>query len=268
MASNLSRGKPRKRFGQHFLRDPFALEEIAEFIAAQPGDALLEIGPGQGALTEHLIATCPTMRAMEIDRDLCRHLRARFPQLDLVEGDVLTHTFEQLLMARADWRLVGNLPYNISTPLLARVCALASHVRDAWFMLQTEVADRLVAEPGTRDWSRLSVMVRLRFRAEIRMTVDASSFHPPPKVTSSLVHLVSKPRDRSIISLPTFEDILKGAFSQRRKTLANALRQFSIDWRQTTVNPHKRPDQIGVDAYIEIANHIASQSIKHPSKHL
>jgi len=252
--------KPRKRFGQHFLRDPFALEEIAELINARPDDQLLEIGPGQGALTEHLLVACPAMRAMEIDRDLCRHLRKRFPHLDLVEGDVLSREFEQLLTTQADWRLVGNLPYNISTPLLVRICALCRHIRDAWFLLQTEVANRLVAEPGTRDWSRLSVLVRLQFRVEIDLTLEASSFHPPPKVTSSLVHLVSRPLDRGIISMSAFEETLKGAFSQRRKTLANALRQFSVDWSQITVNPHKRPDQIGVDAYIEIANQVAAQS--------
>ncbi len=255
--------KPRKRFAQHFLRDPFALEEIAELIDAKPDDPLLEIGPGQGALTEHLLAACPTMRAMEIDRDLCRHLRKRFPHLNLIEGDALSREFEQLLTKRADWRLVGNLPYNISTPLLVRICALCRHIRDAWFLLQTEVANRLVAEPGTRDWSRLSVLVRLQFRAEIQLTLDASSFHPPPKVTSSLLHLVSKlPLDRGIISMSAFEEILKGAFSQRRKTLANALRQFSVDWNQISVNPRKRPDQIGIDAYIEIANQVAMQSTK------
>jgi len=255
--------KPRKRFGQHFLHDAFALDEIAGLIDAQPEDRLLEIGPGRGALTERLLAACPAMRAMEIDRDLCRLLRGRFPRLDLVEGDVLSPVFEQLLKTQSDWRLVGNLPYNISTPLLARICALCGHIRDAWFLLQTEVANRLVAEPGTRDWSRLSVLVRLHFRAEVELALEAASFHPPPKVTSSLVHLVTKPRDRGIISMSTFEETVKSAFAHRRKTLANALRHYPVNWSQTSVNPRKRPDQIGIDAYIEIANQIATQAMQH-----
>ena len=252
--------KPRKRFGQHFLRDEFALEEIAALINAQPQERILEVGPGRGALTEHLLSACPTMRAMEIDRDLCRRLRARFPDLDLIEGDVLSADFQALLRSQPGWRLVGNLPYNISTPLLARISQLSQQIHDAWFLLQREVANRLVAEPGTRDWSRLSILIRLRFLAQIELTVEPGSFYPVPKVTSCLVHLKSSTRDRGIISMSTFEETLLQAFSQRRKTLQNALRKYSINWSQVSVNPRKRPDQIGIDAYIEIANELASRN--------
>ena len=249
--------KARKRFGQHFLRDPLALEEIAALIDPKPEERLLEIGPGRGALTEHLLAACPSMCALEIDRDLCRYLKDRFPHLNLIEGDVLSLEFERLISAHSQWRLVGNLPYNISTPLLARVCALAPHIHDAWFLLQREVANRLVAEPGTRDWSRLSVLVRLRFQVEIELTLEPESFSPAPKVTSSLVHLQPNLRDRGIISMSALEEILLQAFSQRRKTLRNALYKFPVNWSQISVNPSKRPDQIGIDAYIEIANQLA-----------
>ena len=173
--------RPRKRFGQHFLRDLQALEEIASLINARPTDRLMEIGPGRGALTDLLIGDCPDMCAIEIDRDLCRQLRARFPSLQLIEADVLTPAFEEALESATGWRLVGNLPYNISTPLLARVAANAMRVQDAWFLLQREVALRIAAEPGTRDWGRLSILVRLRFHAEIALTLDPDCFFPPPK---------------------------------------------------------------------------------------
>lgn len=250
--------RPRKRFGQHFLRDANALEEIASLINAKPSDRLMEIGPGRGALTELLISDCPDMSAIEIDRDLCRHLRARFPSLTLIEADVLTSAFEQALESDTHWRLVGNLPYNISTPLLARIAAQARRVRDAWFLLQREVAMRIAAEPGTRDWGRLSILVRLRFHAEIALTLEPDCFYPPPKVTSCLVHLKAKPHEWRIISQSVFEDVLLRAFSQRRKTLSNALSTFSIDWSQISVSPAKRPDQISIDAYVEIANLVAS----------
>ena len=250
--------RPRKRFGQHFLRDLQALEEIASLINARPTDRLMEIGPGRGALTDLLIGDCPDMCAIEIDRDLCRQLRARFPSLQLIEADVLTPAFEEALESATGWRLVGNLPYNISTPLLARVAAQAMRVQDAWFLLQREVALRIAAEPGTRDWGRLSILVRLRFHAEIALTLDPDCFFPPPKVTSCLVHLKAKAHEWRIISQSVFEDVLLQAFSQRRKTLSNALAKYFVDWSQISVNPAKRPDQIGVDAYVEIANFVAS----------
>ncbi len=250
--------RPRKRFGQHFLRDLQALEEIASLIDARPSDRLMEIGPGRGALTELLITDCPDMCAIEIDRDLCRELGVRFPSLKLIEADVLTPAFEQALASATHWRLVGNLPYNISTPLLARVAASAVRVQDAWFLLQREVAARIIAEPGTRDWGRLSILVRLRFHAQIALTLEPECFHPPPKVTSCLVHLKAKAHEWRIISQSVFEDVLLQSFSQRRKTLSNALAKFSVDWSQISVNPAKRPDQIGIDTYVEIANFVAS----------
>lgn len=250
--------RPRRRFGQHFLRDRLALEEIASLVNAVPSDRLMEIGPGQGALTELLIPACPDMWAMEIDRDLCRHLRTRFPSLKLIEADVLAPAFEKALESADHWRLVGNLPYNISTPLLARISTLAERVEDAWFLLQREVAARIAAEPGTRDWGRLSILVRLKFHAQIALTLEPECFEPPPKVTSCLVHLKAKPREKRIISQSAFDDVVLQAFSQRRKTLSNALSKFSVDWSQISVNPTKRPDQIGIDAYVEIANFVAS----------
>lgn len=252
--------RPRKRFGQHFLRDALALADIATLIGAEPSDRLVEIGPGKGALTKLLFDACPNMHAIEIDRDLCRQLASRFPGLRLIQGDVLGGALDSLLESEKNWRLVGNLPYNISTPLLALVSRLRPRVRDAWFLLQQEVAMRLVAEPGTRDWSRLSILVRLGFHAEIALTLAPECFHPIPKVTSCLVHLVVKPGERRIISPGVFEKLVLQAFSQRRKTLANALHQFTIDWSQTSVNPRKRADQIEIDAFVELANHLASKT--------
>ena len=257
-----SRVRPRKRFAQNFLRDTHALEEIASLIGALPSDRLIEIGPGQGALTELLLATCPDMRAIEIDRDLCAALTSRFPKLRLVEGDVLAGSLESLVESEQDSRLVGNLPYNISTPLLARVAQLAPRIRDAWFLLQREVAMRLVAEPGTRDWSRLTILVRLSFQAEIGLTLEPECFYPTPKVTSCLVHLKAKPLQRRIISHAIFEQLVLQAFTQRRKKLTNALHAFSIDWNQTPVNPNKRPDQLGIDEFVELSNYLATRPVE------
>ncbi len=252
--------KTRKRFGQHFLHDPLALEDIASHIDARPSDRLLEIGPGRGALTELLMLSAPQLIAIEIDRDLCKFLRTRFPRLHLIEADVLGATLGHTLGTEDGWRLVGNLPYNISTPLLVRICALAQRIQDAWFLLQREVALRLVAEPGTRDWSRLSILVRLAFHTEMTLSLGPECFTPAPRVTSNLVHLEAKPTNERIISRSVFEDVLRQAFSQRRKTLANALARFSLDWNLMSVNPSKRPDQLGVDEYIEIANQLAAST--------
>ena len=256
--------RPRRRFGQNFLRDEHALAEIADLIAAKPSDNLLEVGPGQGALTERLLKSCPTMWAIEIDRDLCGLLGTRFPHLRLIQGDVLGDACESLLGTGLNWRLVGNLPYNISTPLLARIAKSSARIHDAWFLLQREVALRLVAEPGTRDWSRLTLLVRLAFHAQIALTLEPECFHPKPSVTSCLVNLKAKPSKKRIISQRVFEKLVLQSFSQRRKTLANALRAFSIDWTKTSVHPSTRPDQLGIDDFVELANHLATKRESSP----
>src|SRR4051812_15400940 len=180
---------PRKRFGQHFLHDPRVLARIVEAIAPQPGELLVEIGPGQGALTAPLIARAGRLEAIELDRDLAAELAARFApyQLTVHCADALDYDFGRF---PAGLRLVGNLPYNISTPLLFHVARYAGRVRDMHFMLQLEVVERMVAKPSTAEYGRLSVALQARFRMEKLFNVSKGAFRPPPKVESAVVRMV------------------------------------------------------------------------------
>ena len=183
--------KARKRFGQHFLTDASVLARTLDCIGPRPTDRLLEIGPGRGALTELLHGTAERFVAIEIDRDLAPILRARFPGLELVVADVLKFEFTEL-GTDAPWRIAGNLPYNISTPLLVRLLTSNLPIEDMHFMLQKELADRVGGEPGTKAWGRLSVLVQYHCTVEMLFDVEPSSFVPPPKVRSSVVRLTPR----------------------------------------------------------------------------
>src|SRR4051812_3278841 len=221
--------RPRKRFGQHFLTDRHYLERIIAAIGPGPGDAMIEIGPGTGLLTERLVGRVAELHVVEIDRDLARELRARFEpsQVRVHEADALEFDFTSL---PRPLRVVGNLPYNVSTPILFRVAELAPRVRDGTFMLQKEVVDRMVAQPGTADYGRLSVMLQYRFAMESLMDVPAGAFTPPPKVVSSVVRMVPRDASRPVArDEALFERLVAAAFSQRRKTLRNAARSIADD---------------------------------------
>jgi 16S rRNA (adenine1518-N6/adenine1519-N6)-dimethyltransferase len=214
--------QPRKRFGQHFLVDSGVLDDIVAAIDPRPGQPLVEIGPGLGALTRPLLERCQRLTVIELDRDLAARLR-RNPALEVIEADALTVDFAALAAQRsARLRVVGNLPYNISSPILFHLLGAADVVEDQHFMLQKEVVDRMAAGPGTKDYGRLSVMLQWRYHVEALFDVPPAAFDPPPRVDSAVVRMLPWPQpvalDRGVL-----ESLVAAAFSQRRKLLRHGL---------------------------------------------
>jgi 16S rRNA (adenine1518-N6/adenine1519-N6)-dimethyltransferase len=250
---------PRKRLGQHFLHDPGIVARIVAAIDPQPGDALVEIGPGLGALTAPLLARIAQLHVVELDRDLAARLRAAYPPERLVvhAEDALRFDFGAL---PAPLRVAGNLPYNISTPLLFRLAGFAPRLRDLHFMLQREVVDRMVAAPSSSEYGRLSVMLQYRFEMARLFVVGSGAFSPPPKVESAVVRMVPRPA----AALGARDDALLGrlvtaAFTKRRKTLRNALDGVvdEATLRALEIDPRLRPENLGVEDYVRIANSIS-----------
>jgi 16S rRNA (adenine1518-N6/adenine1519-N6)-dimethyltransferase len=238
--------RPRKRFGQHFLHDPRVLARIVDAVAPAQNDFLVEIGPGEGALTAPLLERVGKLEAIEVDRDLAAELAARFPPTRLTVhcADALEFDFARF---PAGLRLVGNLPYNISTPLLFHLVRYADRVRDLHFMLQLEVVERMVAEASTAEYGRLSVALQARFEMEKLFTVSKGAFRPPPKVESAVVRLVplAKP-------LYVDEELLRKAFSARRKQLRNALP--GVDFARAGIDPRLRPENLSPQDYARISS--------------
>lgn len=248
--------RPKKRLGQHFLTDRHYLERIVATIAPAAGDAMAEIGPGPGALTERLAAVVRPLHVIEIDPELAAGLRARFAADSVVvhEGDALDFDFGAL---PEGLRVVGNLPYNVSTPLLFHVAKFAPRLRDAVFMLQKEVVDRMVAEPGTPDYGRLSVMLQYRFRMASCLRVPPGAFTPPPKVDSAVVRMEPLRGDRRVAKDEArFERIVMAAFTQRRKTLRNALRGLvcAEGFERAGIDPGLRGETLGVGSFVALAD--------------
>jgi 16S rRNA (adenine1518-N6/adenine1519-N6)-dimethyltransferase len=245
---------PRKRFGQHFLRDPAAIAKIVGAIDPRRDDALVEIGPGLGALTGALLERAPRLVAIEIDRDLAARLEEAHPALIVHRGDVLEFDFGRL---PENLRVVGNLPYNVSTPLLFRLAASAARLRDVHVMLQREVVDRMVARPSTPEYGRLSVMLQYRFAIAKLLDVKPGAFRPPPKVDSAFVRLVPLQaaalgaRDEAGLAR-----VVTAAFTKRRKQLRNALADVIAegDLRALGIDPQLRPENLAVADYVAIAN--------------
>ena len=208
----------RKRFGQHFLTDRGIIEDIVQAIAPQTGQAMVEIGPGLGAMTQPLVERLGHLTVIELDRDLAVLLRKK-PELSVIESDVLRVDFRQLADAAATkLRIVGNLPYNISTPILFHLLDVADVVEDQHFMLQKEVIDRMVARPSTSDYSRLSVMLQWRYAMENVLFVPPESFDPPPRVDSAIVRMLPHSAPE-VLDVKLFSELVRVAFSQRRKLL-------------------------------------------------
>ena len=243
--------RPRKRFGQHFLHDPRVLARIVEAIAPRPGDVLVEIGPGQGALTAPLIERAGRLEAIELDRDLAAALAARFPPYQLIVhcADALEYDYARF---PAGLRVVGNLPYNISTPLLFHLARYADRVRDMHFMLQLEVVERMVAAPSTGEYGRLTVALQARFAMEKLFTVSKGAFRPPPKVESAVVRLTPL-----AAMLAIDDDLLRRAFSARRKQLRNALP--GVDLAAAGIDATLRPENLTPADYARISALIASR---------
>lgn len=249
--------RPRKRFGQHFLTDEQVLDAIVRSIAPRPANQMLEIGPGRGALTALLCAEVDTLHAVELDRDMIASLTARFPNLELTQGDVLRVDFATLLQA-GDWRLVGNLPYNLSSPLLLTLVNFPDLIRDMHFMLQKEMAERMAAQPGRKAWGRLSVMLQLAWQVESLFDVEPTAFNPPPKVMSQVVRLMPLPiADRpgnALKDKAEFRRVVAAAFGQRRKTLNNSLKPWNFDFERFGLEGRQRAEEVSVEQFVALAN--------------
>jgi 16S rRNA (adenine1518-N6/adenine1519-N6)-dimethyltransferase len=249
--------KTRKRFGQHFLHDQGVLKRIVDAVDPMPGDGIVEIGPGEGALTRLLLARLDRLDAIEIDRDLARRLAEEFSEnkLKMICADVLDHDFSSF---PPGVRIVGNLPYNISTPILFHLSRYADRVRDLHFMLQLEVVERMVAKPSTPEYGRLSVMLQTRFDMKKLFKVAPGAFRPPPKVDSAVVRLVPL-REKMQCDPEVLEEIVRGAFSARRKTLRNALPLAPQDYAELGVDPKLRPENLSPGDYVRIARRISAR---------
>jgi len=248
----------KKNLGQHFLTDAYSIEQIIHAIRPQPGQHLVEIGPGQGALTLPLLQRHGTMTAIELDRDLISPLTARAEKigtLHLIQGDVLTVDFTQLANGRM-LRLLGNLPYNLSSPILFHALQHAAVIGDMTFMLQKEVVQRMAAPPGSKVYGRLSVMVQAYCEVTPLFEVPPHAFSPPPKVDSAVMRLVPRASETRNIPHPSrFSQIVKAAFGQRRKTLRNALGGVCTPAQLSAVGiaASARAEQVEVAAFLRLA---------------
>lgn len=250
----------KKRFGQNFLRDAQFVRACIDAIRPQASDTLVEIGPGLGALTRPLLAKLPHLHVVEIDRDLIAKLHAEFPpaRMTIHEGDALKFGFSTI---GDKLRIVGNLPYNISTPLLFHLADFAECIVDMHFMLQKEVVERMVAAPSSHDYGRLSVMLQYRFEMMHLFDVPGEAFHPAPKVTSSFVRMRPlHPLPNPAHDFKMFAKIVSAAFSTRRKTLRNALKAHlkDQDFAALGIDPILRAENLAVDEYVRIANHLSA----------
>jgi 16S rRNA (adenine1518-N6/adenine1519-N6)-dimethyltransferase len=251
---------PRKRFGQHFLTDNQIIQRIVDVIAPTPGQHLVEIGPGQGAMTLPVLAKIGTMDVVELDRDLIPILVGRAKAhgtLTVHQADALDFDFARLVKNQQPLRIIGNLPYNISTPLIFHLLTFAPDIIDMHFMLQKEVVDRLAARTGEDHYGRLSIMAQYHCKVTALFDVPPTAFDPPPKVDSSIVRLIPYATPPHIATdYAHFSRLVKQAFSQRRKTLRNCLKPMMAadDWQHTTIDASLRPEQISVADFINLSN--------------
>ena len=246
----------RKRFGQHFLSDAGIIDAIVRAIAPQPGQRMVEIGPGLAALTQPLVERLGHLSVIELDRDLAQRLRSH-SQLTVVESDVLKVDFRTLAahasQAAGRWRVVGNLPYNISTPILFHLLGFVDCIEDQHFMLQKEVIDRMVASPCTSAYGRLSVMLQWRYAMEDVLFVPPESFEPPPRVDSAVVRMVPL-ASPAAVDVPLLSELVQVAFSQRRKLLRHTLGRW-LGERNFAGNfdVQRRAEEVPVAQYLELA---------------
>ncbi len=255
----MSPPRPKKRFGQHFLRDCGVVARIVAALAPQAGDHVVEIGPGTGALTRELLAHMTRLDAVELDRDLIARLESEFPadKLTLHQGDALKFDFCRLMQEDRKLRLVGNLPYNISTPLLFHLLDQAGCIEDMLFMLQKEVVERLRAAPGGKDYGRLSVMIQYRCAVEKLFDVASGAFTPPPKVDSTVVRLVPHAAPPVAVDDPArFALLVRAAFASRRKTLRNNMKGLlnAEDMLALGIDPVRRAETLSLAEFASLSN--------------
>ncbi len=250
----------RKRFGQNFLIDQQVIADIVNAVAPKRSDRVVEIGPGLGALTDPLLKRLDHLHVVEIDRDIVARLSKRCSpeKLTIHQGDALNFDFASLAdLTDGKLHVVGNLPYNISTPLLFHLAGFAHCIHDMHFMLQKEVVERMVAEPGTSDFGRLSVMLQYRFFMDWLLDVPPESFDPAPKVDSAVVRLIPRPPEElTVKDESTFATLVSTAFGQRRKMLRNNLKSLIGDtsFEQLGIAPTARAEDLSVEDYIRMAN--------------
>lgn len=251
---------PRKRFGQNFLTDDTVLYNIIRVIDPQPKDTMVEIGPGLAAMTRLLLEGVEQMHVVELDRDLVERLKKSFDPKRLIihSADALQFDFSSIpVPAGSKLRIVGNLPYNISSPLLFHLAEMAPHVQDQHFMLQKEVVERMVAEPGSKTYGRLSVMLQWRYHMELMFVVPPTAFDPPPRVDSAIVRMIPLPNPLPCDQAKLEQVVLK-AFSQRRKVIRNCLAGMftESDLLEAGVDPQARPETIPLEQYVALANRL------------
>ncbi len=262
--SNKIGHQARKRFGQNFLHDPGVIEQIIRAINPKPEDDIVEIGPGLGALTEEILAVNPRLQVVELDRDLIPVLRTKFfnyPELRIHEADALKFDFSELMVDRP-LRIIGNLPYNISTPLIFHLLAQAGVVQDMHFMLQKEVVQRMAAVPGDNNYGRLGIMTQYFCRVQPLFEVGSGAFRPAPKVDSAIVRLVPhKTLPQQAKDLETLQAVVRTAFNARRKTLRKALGGLvSVEQLQSLgINDGLRPENLSLADYVAIADRLVEE---------
>lgn len=245
---------PRKRFGQHFLSDTGIIDGIVKAIAPEPGQPMVEIGPGLAALTQPLVERLGRLTVVELDRDLARRLREH-PQLNVIESDVLRVDFADVArgLEVPKIRIVGNLPYNISTPILFHLLQYVDVVQDQHFMLQKEVIDRMVAQPSTSDYGRLTVMLQWRYEMENILFVPPESFDPPPRVDSAVVRMVPRAQP-AVLDARLLEELVQVAFSQRRKLVRHTLgRWLEAKGFAGDFDVQRRAEEVPVSQYVALA---------------
>lgn len=259
--------RPRKRFGQNFLVDQNIIDRIVATISPAKSDRLVEIGPGRGALTGPLLAACPDLMVIEVDRDLCELLQTRFGAetgFRLYQADALKFDFYRFGSRTASLRVVGNLPYNISTPLLFHLLAHGQVIKDMHFMLQKEVVDRLAAQPGTKAYGRLGIMAQYHCEVTPLLNVPPSAFRPQPAVQSAIVRLLPHTHPPALATDPVFfAGMVKACFQQRRKTLRNTLKNLvsHVQLEQAGVDLQQRPEDLSVTELVTLSNQLCRADV-------
>jgi 16S rRNA (adenine1518-N6/adenine1519-N6)-dimethyltransferase len=249
---------PRKRFGQNFLTDQLVLNDIIAAINPRTDDSMVEIGPGLAAMTSLILDSVKHLHVVELDRDLVARLKKNFDasKLTVHEGDALKFDFTSIPVAEGKkLRVVGNLPYNISSPLLFHLAEIAPLVEDQHFMLQKEVVERMVADPGSKAFGRLSVMLQWRYHMELMFIVPPTAFDPPPRVDSAIVRMIPKANPLTC-DQKRLEQVVTKAFSQRRKVIRNCVAGMFTEAQliEAGINPLDRPEAVGLEAYVALAN--------------
>lgn len=254
--------KPKKRFGQNFLHDENILNKIVREINPQPDDAIIEIGPGYGALTQKLISATEKLIAIEIDNELAEELKSKFPNLQLINEDFLEIDLSKLTSQENELRIVGNIPYNITSPILFKLIQNNKLIKDAVFMVQLEVAKRMTADRGTKDYGILAVVLKYFTETKMCFKISPNVFYPKPKVFSALVHIRFKEIKQTIEEQKLFIEIVKAAFGNRRKILKNSFSNsifHEIDFSNSGVDLSLRAENLDVVDFVKLADHVRKQ---------